>query len=104
MRVRLTVKPAGTVADLDKRKDLTLCDLSQDVESVKQNFGNSPKLDEFDGFLVKIEDGEYTEVYGYPGNIAYTSKPVFRIVQAFLPDKPKAARAGRKAARPRLTR
>ncbi len=100
MRVIVTAKRIGSVADLDQRKDLTLLDDSQDVEAVKEHFGHRPAVMQFDGFLAKIEDGEYTEVYGYPGNIAYLNKTAYKIERRFLPDKPRAA----KVKRPRLTR
>lgn len=100
MRVKITAKRAGTVADLDQRKDLTLMDSSQDVEAIKEHFGNRPAVMRFDGFLVKLEDGDYTEVYGYPGNIAYVSKPVFKIERRVMSGSSKKG----SPRNPRLTR
>ena len=101
--MKITAKQFGTVADLDQRRDLTLMDDSTDVEAIKEHFGHHPAVMKFDGFLAKIEDGEYTEVYGYPGNIAYTHKTVYKIDRRFLPDKPRP-KGQRGSRRPRLTR
>jgi hypothetical protein len=89
MRVTVRATLVGTVADLDLRNDLTLATDSQDVEAIKEYFGNRPAVEEFDGFLVKIEDGEYTEVYGFPGNIAWLRKPVYKITRTFSESKPR---------------
>lgn len=88
MRAVVRATQAGTVGSLEKeRPDLELADLSQDVEAIKEYFGNRPAVRPFDGFLVKIEDGEYTDVYGYHGNIAYTNKTVYKITRTFSPDR-----------------
>lgn len=89
MKVTVRATKVGTVGDLDSRRDLSLATDSQEVEYIKDYFGNRPAVQDLDGFLVKIEDGEYTEVYGFPGNIAYTSKPVFKITRTFSESKPK---------------
>jgi len=94
MRVTVRATRAGTVGDFDKSKPyLELADNSQDVEFIKEYFGNRPAVEQFDGFLVNIEDGEYTEVYGFEGNIAYTYKPVYKITRTFSESKPKSKKA-----------
>lgn len=91
MRVTVRATRVGTIADYDtSRPDLQLATDSQDVEYIKEYFGNRPAIKDFDGFLVKIEDGEYTEVYGFEGNIAWTSKPIYKITRTFSSsDSPK---------------
>ncbi len=84
MRATVRATPAGTVGSLEKEKPyLELVDLSQDTEYIKEYFGNRPAVQDFDGFLVKVEDGDYSEVYGFEGNIAYTYKPVFKITRTY---------------------
>jgi hypothetical protein len=76
MRVTVRATRAGTVGSLEKKKPyLQLVDLSQDVDAVKEYFGNRPAVEQFDGFLVDIQDGEYGEVYGFDGSIY----PIMRV-------------------------
>lgn len=79
MKCRVSAKPAGTVRDLEGRRDLTLMDLSQDSEEIRKHFGNRPAIKRFDSFLVRVEDGEYAEVYGFHGIVADLGKPVWKI-------------------------
>ena len=98
MRVIVRATKAGTVGDFDKTKPyLQLADTSQDVEAIKEYFGNRPAVEQFDGFLVNIEDGDYSEVYGFEGNVAYTGKPVYKITRTFSEDKPKSKSKTKKA-------
>ncbi len=88
MRVIVRATRAGTVGDLDKSKPhLSLATDSQEVDSIKEYFGNRPAVRDFDGFLISVKDGDYEEVYGFEGNIAYVYKPVFKITRTFLPDR-----------------
>lgn len=52
---------------------------SQDVAEIKEHFGNTAKLDQFDSFFACIADGDYQEVYGMQGIVPLTNKPVYRI-------------------------
>jgi len=88
LRVVVTDKYAGEIGDFEKRKDLHLVTDSQDVNAIKNYFGNKPSVD-YDSFLVKIENGEYKEVYGFDGTIPRLDKPVFKIEQKFLKRKSK---------------
>lgn len=84
MRVTVRSVEAGTVGSLETSKPhLVLATDSQEVEFIKDYFGNRPAIRGFDGFLVNVEDGEYTEVYGFEGNIANTYKPVYKITRTF---------------------
>ncbi len=93
MRVTIRATRAGTVGSLEKTKPhLELNDLSQDVESIKEYFGNRPAVEQFDGFLVSVADSEYAEVYGFEGNIAYTYKPVWKITRTFSESRPRKSK------------
>jgi len=52
--------------------DLQLITDSQDVESIKHHVG--PEAEECDGFLVRVEDGDYAEIWGFYGNIPWKWK------------------------------
>lgn len=101
MNVTVRATRAGTVGSLEKSKPyLQLADLSQDADAIKEYFGNRPAVEQFDGFMINIEDGDYSEVYGFEGNIAYTYKPVWKITRTFSESKPKAKKlAKRKSTR-----
>jgi hypothetical protein len=74
----------GTVGDIQddpKYKDYALVTDSQDVEAIWDNFGNDPTVKDFDGFLVKVGDGDYEDVLGFPGTVAYNYKALYRIVK-----------------------
>jgi len=79
VRCRITAKRIGTIKDINKREDLTLLTDSQDVESVKEYFGNRKAVDEFDGFFVKVGEGDYDEIYGFEGSVPYLSKSLYKI-------------------------
>ena len=68
------------IRDLDTRDDLQLVTDSQNVESVKAHFGEIAS--EFDGFLVKVGDGDYIEVWGFEGIIPDLCKDVTLIYKA----------------------
>lgn len=100
MRATVRATPAGTIADLDGREDLVLATDLQDVEPVKEHFGNRPAVQEFDGFFLLIEDGEYQEVYGFRGIVPDLSKPVYRITLTYSKGggkKTKPSKAKRKS-------
>jgi len=75
---KIRAKYFGTVADLNSRRDLELATNSQDVNAIKEYFNNKT-INSFDSFFVKVEDGEYVELYGFNGNTAYISKPIYKI-------------------------
>lgn len=51
---------------------------SQDVQAVKDHCDKIAA--EFDAFFVKVEDGDYSEVWGIEGIIPYLYKTAYRIV------------------------
>ena len=79
MRPYIKIENAGTIEDAQDREDLILVTDSQDVEAIKQHIGDFPDLEDFDGFFVTVEDGEYGEVYGFSGSVAYLYKTIYQI-------------------------
>lgn len=57
--------------------ELLLVTDSQDVRAVKDTIG-FPAL-EYDGFFVKVENGDYSEVWGFLGTIPYVWKHAERL-------------------------
>ena len=79
MKCLVMPKPSGTIDGLKKRGDLVLLTDSQDVAEIKNYFGNKPAVQEFDGFFVKVEEGDFAEVYGFHGIIPVLEKSVWKI-------------------------
>ena len=72
----------GTVAEFETRKDLTLVMTDLDVQAIKTYLGNR-NVNGFGCFLVKIENGDYTEIYGINGSVPYLDKSVYKILLQF---------------------
>lgn len=68
-----------TVGELNKRDDLILVDSDIEVEEIKRILGNFPELDDFHAFLVKVQDGEYKEIYGIPSKVPYLNETACRL-------------------------
>ena len=66
-----------TVESLEKRNDLQFISNDEDVEGDKYHLGK--KAEGYDSFFVKVEDGDYKEVYGMEGSIPELNKPVWKI-------------------------
>lgn len=73
----------GTISAFQKRTDLVLVTDSQDTEAIKEDFGHRPAVERFDGFFVKVGEGEYTEVYGFEGIVPELWKPVYKITRYY---------------------
>ena len=69
------------ISDLNSRHDLQFVSDSQDVEAIKNYVGIKPTdaINTYDSFFVKIQDGEYVELYGMVGIIPYLDKEVVKI-------------------------
>ncbi len=74
-------KFVGNIESINERKDLTLLTDSQDVQAVKDHFGNPEWFDEFDGCFVKVKDGEYEEVLCFEGIVPNLNKSLYEIVE-----------------------
>jgi hypothetical protein len=59
--------------------DFTLVQDSQDKESVAQYFPGI-EIDSYGCLFVKVEDGEYKEIYGCESYVPYNNKPVDRLI------------------------
>jgi hypothetical protein len=77
----LRTKRCGTIKDIHGRDDLILVTDSQDIEALKDYFGHNPALDDFDGFFVKIENGEYVEVKAFQGILPALRKDLYCIIE-----------------------
>lgn len=62
-----------TINDLQS-PEYTLVQHDGDVLELNSEFNT-----EYDGFIVKVGDGEYLEVYGYFGAIPWNDKEVTRV-------------------------
>ena len=70
----------SSVATLNSRNDLQFVSDSQDTASIRLDFG--PKWDgfDYDSYFVRVEDGEYKELWGMSGIVPRLSKMVTRLV------------------------
>lgn len=68
-----------------KFPDLIFVSDSQDVEAIKEHFGNHSDIKDFDSFFVEVGDGEYTEVYGMEGIIPHYDKYVEDVLKIIEP-------------------
>jgi hypothetical protein len=76
MKSEINIVESGKIFNLDCRQDLNLI---QDCQVIYEYFGNNPIVDEFDGFFAKIENGDYSEVYGFYGGIPRSYLDVYKI-------------------------
>ncbi len=67
-----------TIHSLGLASGLTLVTDSQDVAAVKAHIGQL--ADGYDAFFVRVDDGDYSEVWGFCGAVPYLSKLVTRLV------------------------
>ena len=66
------------VKDLQNREDLLCVSCDVEVKTIKEYLGEKAK--EFDSSFVKIEDGEYREVYGMHGSVPHLDKDVEKLI------------------------
>ena len=59
-------------------KDLQFISDSQDVAPIKEHIGESASG--YDAFFVRVEDGDYAEVWGICGIVPYRSKLTTRLL------------------------
>lgn len=62
------------IKDLENRNDLILLQNDGDILELQ-----SETCTEFDGYFVKIEGGEYKEIYGFCGQIPLFAKTAYKI-------------------------
>jgi len=76
-----------TVESINNRHDLQFVSDSQDVAAIKEYLQGfkamhellNISLEDYDSFFVKIEDGDYTEIYGMAGIVPYLYKTLDKI-------------------------
>jgi hypothetical protein len=72
-----------TIRDIEDRDDLLLVTDSQDVNMIKEYLGDDVAkydLECIDGFFVKVENGDYSEIYGFNGCIPCLSKEIYQLL------------------------
>ena len=85
MKSYLRITYYGTIKKLNTRQDLTLITDSQDVKTIKEHLAgtdqrNIKKLKDYSLFLVKVTDGEYSEIYASTHSIAWEDAHIDKIV------------------------
>lgn len=63
------------VASLENDQDLIFV---SDTQAIREHVGD--KANDYDAFFVKVQDGDYTEVWGICGTVAVKSKLARRLV------------------------
>lgn len=76
----VSTKYAGKISTDYPGETFDLVTLSQDVQAIKDNFGKSHKLDDFNGFFVEIQDGDYGRVLGFAGTVPFIGKDLYEVV------------------------
>ena len=81
MNYQVSYKHVGTVKEIKDRKDLTLVSDSQDVHEIADHIG----LDrgEFGAYFVKVENGDYSEIYAIEGSVPYLHKRLYEIERIY---------------------
>ena len=73
----------GSIQNFPKYKGYKLVTDSQDVKEIWDSFGNDSTIKDFNGFLVKVGEGEYNDVLGFPGSVPHFYKRLYRIVKKY---------------------
>lgn len=72
-------RPIGSMSAVGAlSQELQFVSDSQDVAPIKEHIGESAQG--YDAFFVKVEDGDYAEVWGICGIVPYTSKLTTRLL------------------------
>lgn len=64
------------VKDIEQDQAIQFVTDSQDVQAVKNMV---PGASNFDSFFVKVQDGDYSEVYGMQGCVPWLERTIERI-------------------------
>lgn len=67
-----------TIEDIGEDEGFILVQDSQDIDELKHSIPD-PSAKDYDGFFVKVGDGEITEVYGFEGSVPRLDAPVARL-------------------------
>jgi hypothetical protein len=79
MKIELKITRAGTIQNLQDREDLQLITDSQDIESINEHIGLNLADEKFDGYFIKNDEGELSEVLGFYGGIPYLYKDTYKV-------------------------
>jgi hypothetical protein len=63
------------IRKLERREDLTLLQNDGDILELQSETGTN-----FDGYFIKTIDGEYTEIYGFYGQVPVLTKLAYRVL------------------------
>jgi hypothetical protein len=83
LRIR-QYKRVATIGKLDSYAnrralpDPVLVTDSQEIDHVFSNLGYHPR--NIDGLFVFVGDGDYLQIWGFRGCVAYNDKPIYRIL------------------------
>lgn len=66
------------VASLENDQDLIFVSDYKGTQAIREYIGD--KADGYDAFFVKVQDGDYSEVWGICGTVAVKSKLARRLV------------------------
>ena len=77
----MQIEHCGTVKDLETRDDLELVCFDVDVAAIKDHFGNTDDINEFQSFFVAVKDGEYQDVYGCYRAVPWNWVDVYHITK-----------------------
>jgi len=78
--MKLKIEQIGTIEEIPDKNYVITID-PQDIEVIKEGFGNPPELDEFDCFFIITENGEHKEVLAIKRCIPWMWKNLYRISQ-----------------------
>lgn len=73
------IEPSQTIADLQGRDDLILVQQDQEVQELRDMLPDKKSVKDFDGFFVKVGDGELTEVFGFEGSVPSLDTPIQKL-------------------------
>jgi len=68
----------GKIKDIECKDYLTLIINDWEVQNLKDYF-RSEEINQYDGFFVDLENGDYDELYGYFGSIPNNNKALYQI-------------------------
>ena len=71
----------GNIRSIDMRTDLQLVTDSQDMEAIGDYLGNPEWFEDFGGCFVKVDEGEYDEIYCFEGIVPGLDKSLYKVIE-----------------------
>ena len=87
----LKIKQVGTIQDIQDRDDLSLITCSYQVKECLSIYYTEKQQKQFyedyelDSLFVNVEDGEYTEIYGFSGTVPWLYKTLYILEDVYPP-------------------